>query len=307
MLRTSVPWRKLLPNRTVRRHVQGVDLYMPWSHVLPDYARARDYYGQNLVELSAALARRTDGPFRLLDVGANIGDSALQVLRRIDGRVLCVEGDPYWVRYLLMNVRGEPRVTVEQALLTPSEEGGSGFGAVRNLGTTRFEHSAAEANGLPTLAVDSLRERHSEFADVRLVKSDTDGFDPRLVPALARTWRASSPVLFFEFDPALARSAGDADPGAVWAALGDLGYGDLLVWDNTGDPLGRLATGEAPAAAATLDDPTGLGYTFWDVAARRSDDADAGAAFDELVSEPFDPRGAGGRSPRGGSAPTSPG
>jgi FkbM family methyltransferase len=280
---------------------------MPWSHVLPDYARARGYYGQNLVELSAILSRGVDGPFRFVDVGANIGDSALQVLRRVDGRALCVEGDPYWVRYLLMNVAEDPRIAVEQALVTPTAEGTGGFGLVRNLGTTRFEHSSSAANGLPAIAVETLRERHPEFADVRLVKSDTDGFDPRLVPALAGAWRQSRPVLFFEFDPALARHAGDPNPDAVWEALRDLGYTDLLVWDNTGDPLGRLESGSAGEAAQTLREPAGLGYTFWDVAARHTDDDGAGTAFDALVSESFDPRGAGVRSPRGGSGPKSAG
>jgi FkbM family methyltransferase len=281
---------------------------MPWSHVLPDYARARDYYGQNLVELSAALADRPSGrTFRLVDVGANIGDSALQVLRRVEGRVLCVEGDPYWVRYLSMNTEGDSRITVERALLVPENAGAAELGAVRAHGTTRFEPAVAEANGLRSISVEELRARHPEFAEARLVKSDTDGFDPALVPSLARTWRDAAPVLFFEFDPSLAREASDRDPHAVWEELFELGYTDLIVWDNTGDPLGRLEIAEARTAAQTLERPAGLGYTFWDVAARRADDVEALEAFDGLVSARFDPRGVGGRSPRADGGPTASG
>lgn len=264
---------------------------MPWSHVLPDYARARDYYGQNLVDLAVALARRAPGGLKLVDVGANIGDSALQVLRQVDGSALCVEGDPYWARYLLMNVETDPQVTVEQALLVADQGEQVELRAIRRHGTTHFEQSSSAAESSAALPVEALRSRHPEFADARLIKSDTDGFDAALVPALARAWADAGPVLFFEFDPVLTREVAGQDPGAVWGELAELDYDELLVWDNTGDPLGRLTVGAAPDAAASLAEARERGYDFWDVAACRTDDSDAIAAFDELVTAPFDPRG----------------
>lgn len=291
MLRALAPWRRLFPNRTVRRQVQGVELYMPWSHLLPDYARSRDYYGQNLVDLAAALARGFTARFKLVDVGANVGDSALQVLGRVDGMALCVEADPYWTRYLLMNAGDDPRIAIEPALLTVSERDRADLAAVRRFGTTQFEHSTSDAERLSPLSVEELHARHPEFRDARLIKSDTDGFDTLLVPALARAWAGTAPVLFFEFDPELARKATGEDPDTVWDELAELGYTQLLVWDNTGDPLGRLTTEAAPGAVASLQRSREFGYDFWDVAACRADDPDALAAFDELVTEPFDPRG----------------
>jgi FkbM family methyltransferase len=302
LIRTSAPWRKLLPNRTVEREVQGVRLSMPWSHLLPDYARARSTYGQNLVELAAALkrlARPDAGPLRMLDVGANIGDSALQVLNRIDARVLCVEADPYWTRFLHLNTGGDDRVTIVEALLVESDDGeGSRLTAVRQTGTTTFVPAAGGDASPPRLSVHALRDDHPDFQDLRLIKSDTDGFDPALVPALAREWRASGPVLFFEFDPGLARGVGNDDPQKVWEALAACGYAHVAIWDNTGDPLGRLEIDEAPAEAARLEPrPRQLGYHFWDVAACRSDDSEAVAALDELMPMSFDSRGHRRRSP----------
>ena len=306
-LHTALPWRRLFGNRTVHRTVQGVDLYLPWSHTLPDYARSRDYYGQNLVELSAALAARQPGGFDVVDVGANIGDSALQILRRVEGRVLCVEGDPYWVRYLLMNTEGDHRITVLEGLLTPEEEVRSDRTAVRASGTTSFKPASPGEEAPPPVSVASLRARHPEFADVRLIKSDTDGFDTILVPALAEAWRRAGPVLFFEFDPTMTRETTGADPHAVWDGLQELGYAHLLVWDNTGDALGRLEIGAVREAAAALEHSVDLGYDFWDVAACRLDDDTALEAFDQLVSASFDPRGADARPRRADSAPTAAG
>ena len=289
-----LPWRRLFGGRTVRRRVQGVDLYMPWSHVLPDYARARTWYGQNLVWLAEALALRASAKgFRFVDLGANIGDSALQVLNRVEGRALCIEGDEHWARYLRMNVGADARITVEEVMLAPADLGPKGFRAVRRHGTTAFVPSDA-GRIRSSISAEELRRRNPEFDDIRLIKSDTDGFDPLLVPEAARAWSHSGPVLFFEFDPALARKVAGDDPNLLWDELADLGYSRLAVWDNTGDPLGQLDVGEARDAAATLEPPpVELGYTFWDVAARRDADADAAAAFDALIDSRFDPAGAG--------------
>lgn len=295
LARTWAPWRKLFANRTVRRAVQGVELYMPWSHVLPDYARARPTYGQNLVELAAALAARRppdSGPLRLLDIGANIGDSALQILNRLDARVLCVEADPYWLKFLHLNADSDDRIAIEEVLLVADDDEGGSVKAVRGIGTTTFAPTADSDGTAGRLSVGALRERHRDFAELRLIKSDTDGFDPGLVPATAHAWRSSGPVLFFEFDPTLARGVGNDDPHKLWADLGALGYERLAIWDNTGDPLGQLGLDQGAEEASRLEPaPVELGYHFWDVAACRADDRAAIEAFEEVMPESFDRRG----------------
>ena len=287
------PWRRFMPNRTVRRHVQGVDLYLPWSHLLPDYAKSRPTYGQNLVDLAAGLAAGLEagsGPLKVLDVGANIGDSALQIMHRTGAEVLCVEGDPYWAEYLRKNVGDNKHAYIAEALLTPAEGEWDSSTPVRVGGTTKFVQ--ADGGAMPRLSVTKLRELHPEFDDLRLVKSDTDGFDAMLVPAVAEVWKDAGPVLFFEFDPILTREADKRDPNALWGQLEALGYTKLIIWDNGGDPLGQLPIGDAAVQAKSLEPrPVGLGYYFWDVAACRGDDAAAVAVFDKLVPQAYDVRG----------------
>jgi FkbM family methyltransferase len=280
-----------MPNRTVQRKVQGVDLYLPWSHLLPDYARSCPTYGQNLVHLAEGLAAALDGqPLKVLDVGANVGDSALQISHATGAEVLCVEGDPYWAGYLHKNVDSNPKVHVAEFLLTATEGEWDNSSPVRVGGTTKFVQ--AKGGSMPRLSVAKLRELHPEFEQLRLVKSDTDGFDATLVPAVADIWKNVGPVLFFEFDPILTREADIRDPNLMWDELASLGYTHLAIWDNGGDPLGQLPIAEAAATAATLEPrPVGLGYYFWDVAACREDDSVARQVFDHLVPEHFDVRG----------------
>ncbi len=271
----------LAPDRAVSRTVQGVELRMPWSHRLPDYAAATPAYGQNIVRLAELLAV-PDTPLRMLDVGANIGDTALQVLTRVDARILCVEGDPYWLRWLFANTDTNPHVTVVPGLLT------TGLAApattpMRRYGTTRFVSGDGDGSA-GTLTVEELRRRHPDFVGVRLVKSDTDGYDVVLVPSLAAAHADSRPVLFFEYDPGLSLAAGN-DPGRVWGELADLGYATVSVWDNFGEPVAHLDL-------ASLDDEpdigelTGSSASYWDVAVAHGDDVTGTTAVRTCLEAP---------------------
>jgi FkbM family methyltransferase len=266
-------------SRTVVREVQGVRMSMPWSHRLPDYAAIHHDYGQNLVQLAALLA--DDGDLTVLDVGANIGDSAVQLLHAADGRVLSIEADPFYLEYLHLNADGDPRITVVEALLTPdaAEEATS---AVRSGGTTRFAEGGL-GDAMPALTPEALRRDHPDFDRLRLVKSDTDGYDTTLVQAIATAWRDEPPVLFFEYDHRLTRLAGH-EPLAVWAGLAGFGYSDVAVWDNNGVPLGRTDVDSVGDHAAILDLPLNQrGHQYWDVAVVHEDDAAGLQAVESLV------------------------
>jgi FkbM family methyltransferase len=272
----------------VRRRVQGVELYLPWSHRLPDYARSCPTYGQNLVDLAVELSSQQPGvPLQVLDVGANVGDSALQILARTPARVLCVEGDPFWGRFLRRNVEGVEAVTIVECFLTDSAFSWSGASPVRTDGTTT--HFVPDVSTtVEALTVEELRRRHPEFSEVRLIKSDTDGMDVALVPALIDAWRDTRPVTFFEFDPRLARAAGFTDPDQLWPRLADLGYRRAAVWDNGGRPLGQFDVADGAKHSKVLaESPRRLGYHFWDVAVRHGDDAAAASALDRLVPQDF--------------------
>lgn len=281
-LRRNLGWfvRDRFPNRKVVREVQGVRMVLPWAHRLPDYAGEDGPYGQNLVQLASLLARAS-APVTMIDVGANVGDSTLQVLHAADARVLCIEADPHYLEYLHLNVDKEAHVSVVEALLTPDAQTGAKT-AVRTGGTTRFTEGGAE-DAMRTVTPAELREQFPEFAGLRLVKSDTDGYDVALVPAIAEEWRDSRPVLFFEYDHRLSRLAGN-DPLAVWPRLKELGYRDVAVWDNGGAPLGRTTVDDIAARTAPLEERIGLrALTYWDVAVVHRDDAAGLAALEQLV------------------------
>ena len=277
--------RKRFGKIIVTREVAGATMAMPWAHRLPDYVAAFPSYGRNLVDLAESL-RPDSRPVKLIDIGANIGDSALQILARTDARVLCVDGDPYWLPFLERNTKNESRITREAALVV-EQVGAATLAPVRQSGTTRFVPSAAPV-AADQLTAQALRDRHPEFHDVRLIKSDIDGYDCRIVPLLARAWADVDPVLFFEFDPDLTRRSGDEHPEHVWDELEQLGYVHAAVWTNFGTPLGNGSLQDLRTAAAALNEPLETRtYHYWDVALAKGDDHVAAAAFGRLAPDPL--------------------
>ncbi|WP_460851357.1 FkbM family methyltransferase [Nocardioides montaniterrae] len=274
--------RDRFPRRAVVREVQGVEMVLPWSHRLPDYTGNGSIYGQNLVELAKLLAETSE--LTVLDVGANVGDSTLQILDAADGRVLCVEADKFYLDFLHRNVDADPRVTVVESLLAV-DDAAAKTTAVRSGGTTRFVEATGAEDAMPSITPTRLRETQPDFADMRLVKSDTDGYDCTLIPVIAEAWAESKPVLFFEYDPYLTRIAG-YDPVEVWTRLDALGYHRAAVWMHHGGVVGQLTGEEIAARHTELDDfnhkrPGSRSY--WDIAVVHDDDAAGLAVLDRLM------------------------
>jgi len=210
----------------------------------------------------------------VLDVGANVGDSALFVLDQAPAYVVCVEADPQWQTYLETNLGARDDVAIEPSILVGPEAAGSSVSVVHHdVGTSQVQLTT-DGTGLPTLTTDELLQRHPRLAEVRLVKTDTDGFDVMLVPALARTFLPSKPVIFFEFDPRpTALATPDLDPNALWEVLVGLGYERAVVWDNGGNLIEAAPTAELKEHSSVLDlSQEERGYGFWDVAVAHRDD-----------------------------------
>lgn len=276
-VRVRAAWfiRDRWPNRPVMRDVSGVRMLVPWSHRVPDFTRFDPAYAENLFGLAELLA--DPAPLFVIDVGANVGDSALPILKRVDARVLAVEPDEKYLRYLYHNIGDDSRVTVEPSLVTVGDE--VARSPIRSGGTTTFVGEPGAAS-VPTVRADELASRHPDFQATRLIKSDTDGFDVQLVPALARAFSASRPVLFFEYDHRASTAAGN-DALDFWPALRALGYAECAIWDNGGHPVARCSLDEAEAQARVVQ-PSSPGI-FWDVAAVHADDAVGLRVIDSLI------------------------
>lgn len=217
---------------TVR--TQYGDFYMECdaSHNLPRILADLPDYGRNVAELVRAL--QAPEPI-IIDVGANIGDTALLLARFAPGaRVLCIEGDPQFLPFLASNTSQIPGVTIAQAVLSDRNSAIKGrFEAHRGTAHLVLE----EAGGaLETRTLDDLLRDYPRFSRPDVIKIDTDGFDAPIMRGARDVLASSGPVLFYEWDPHFYEMAGENDFSHA-ELLMELGFDTFMIFSNRGELL----------------------------------------------------------------------
>ena len=196
--------------------VGSADLLLPLSHELPFYRHDHPLYDEAIGRIAAEVA----GP--IVDVGANVGDTAAVIRAHTDIPILCVEGDDRFFALLERNAPALAPVELEHAFVEAPARGRVERGA----GTARV---VAGDSALSTKPLAQILEEHASFAEPALLKLDTDGFDVPIVLANLDLLARVRPILFFEYDPHLG-----ATPD-VFDRLRDIGYRRLDVYENTGE------------------------------------------------------------------------
>jgi FkbM family methyltransferase len=219
----------------------GRPLLMPLSHELPRYRRIHPSYDQPLSHVARAVVDLQGQPVLVIDVGANVGDSAVLLVEAGARGVLCVEGLDGYLRLLRLNTTAMAEVVVAATFVT---EDAAVLGGNPARGTAVLSASPA---GAPSTTFDDLLAQYPDFAAAHLLKIDTDGWDLAILKSAASWLKTALPVLFFEHDPVLQAAQGYT-ASDVWQLLTDVGYRRIHVWSNTGVPLWRGALADAPTA-----------------------------------------------------------
>jgi FkbM family methyltransferase len=278
VLRAARAYSRLRRDPDVRFTWRGVTLTLPFSHQLPGTWSVYDDYSQNLARVAAACERRHMGS-TMIDVGANVGDSVVVVRTLSKIPVLCVEGDPRYLRYLGRNTAQYGDVEIAPYYVG-DEDGERRASVVSEGGSAHLEFDAHGGTCVSLRTLQTLVSEHPRFDDVSLLKIDTDGFDVRILMASSEFLQAHSPVVFFEYDPRL-MGVGCEGGLSVYPFLRCLGYEGVVVWDNLGDYLVSTTTSES-ALLAHLHHYFAGGYThrYTDVAVFPSAEANL---FDEVT------------------------
>jgi FkbM family methyltransferase len=217
----------------VEIRVAQARLLAPLSHERPIYQRHFTHYDTALPRLAQHLQAER-GTLAVVNVGANIGETAAALLAAPGITVLAIEGDERFFQLLAANAAANAalwgdRLTAVHGLLGVRSEVLAAAIEVGR-GTGRLQ----AGNG--TMALSTLADvvdDHPAFRDAGLLKIDADGFDIAILRG-AREWLAAAqPVLVFEYDPHFWRPV---TPDGTWlfGELAELGYGPLIAYDNFG-------------------------------------------------------------------------
>lgn len=246
VLRAAGAYSRLRRDPDVRFTWRGVTLTLPFSHQLPSIWSVYDDYSQNLARIAEACERWREGS-TMIDVGANVGDSVVVARTLSKIPILCVEGDPRYLHYLKLNTAqyGDVEIAPHYVGVVDGERRAS---VVSKGGTAHLEFDVHGTASVSLRTLQTLTREHPRFANVSLLKLDTDGFDVRILMASSDFLRARSPVVFFEYDPRLMGVYGDKGM-PVFPFLRSHGYEGVVVWDNFGDYVLSTTTSDSSLLA----------------------------------------------------------
>ena len=203
-----------------------------YSHHLPQVLNALPNFGRNLADVVDALEAKEP---HVIDVGANIGDTAILLARFAPGaKVLCIEGDSRFMSDLKCNTAQISGVTITEAILSDRSAQVKGE-FVTEKGTA---HVALGEGGalLQVQTLDDLLTAYPEFSCPDVIKIDTDGFEPAILRGAKNVLASSKPVVFYEWHPECYNMA-EEDNISHADFLMDLGYDGFTIFTNRGELL----------------------------------------------------------------------
>lgn len=219
---------------SIHMKVEHVNLLMNLSHQLPLLRALHPLYDTALPRIAKAILEQ-EKYVKVIDIGANIGDTTSSISQAVTGSFLCIEGDPHYFSILQENVKYlNAHVVCVNALCGQSDCQVQGHLKTEH-GTGHFL-PGADKGTVQLMSINTILENNIYFKDANLFKVDTDGFDTCILRGAQKLLTDIGPTVFFEYVPALIARHGE-EPLAIFSYLSNLGYRFGLFYSNLGFPL----------------------------------------------------------------------
>ncbi len=223
--------------RSIVYQYNDFSIELPANHLLPEYQLIHPKYDKFLPHLVSYI----DKSSTVIDVGANVGDTLAGMVEKNPlVNYICIEPDDLFYKYLKANVKkitgamSDVRIQSIKALV------GKGVTDVSLVGRGGTKHAVLSAGGnIKSMSMDEIVSNIQDI-DVRLLKSDVDGFDYDVLDSSVSVIENHKPMLFFEchcdFDY---QKDGYA---TTLKFLEASGYCDWVVFDNFGEIVIRTCS-----------------------------------------------------------------
>lgn len=162
----------------------------------------------------------------MIDIGANIGDTAALIATYARNKLILIEASDYFYDILVRNTSQLPNDIVIKKVLISDGSKVSGFFR-HSEGTASFHEREDGEAKINTERLSSVADEKTCF-----IKTDTDGYDFKiLIDSLE--WLASAhPAILFENQIYNNQDLNSADD--LYTRLMQIGYAYFIVWDDPG-------------------------------------------------------------------------
>jgi FkbM family methyltransferase len=215
-------------------------LEIPADHKIGDIHAVHTLYDRAFGFILEEIARHQPDSV-LIDIGANVGDTAAFFATYVPNPIMCVEGSAEFLPMLRANasVIGK-QVSVIEAFVQATALRGmplrfDTFGGTGNFSVVDGDAKPVNVGDDAFLSVEQVLTASQELSpEIGLIKTDTDGSDGVLVVDLIQ--QAPDATLFFECDTVDRLAHVPNAWPQVFGALDHGGY-SVLVFDNFGLPI----------------------------------------------------------------------
>ena len=221
----------LFYNPLVTVRIGNQKIKAPLSHPLKVIMEKLPQFGFNLTRL-VRYTHQYYQDIKIIDIGANIGDTAAFINNYKNLPVLCIDGDPQYFDLLQQNTQQYSQVCRCLSLIGEANEEQTKT-LVRDKGTAYLKETESP---VPFRSLENILEEYPDFKNTRFLKIDTDGFDTIIMKGAKKFLATRQPVIFFEYDPGLITNQ-QQDPFQTFELLKECGYEYLLIYQNIGDYL----------------------------------------------------------------------
>ena len=203
-------------------------VFKPKDHYLPLLMKKHKLYDRFLPTLAKFLTTEN----YIIDIGANIGDTAVAMIQNCNNKYIAVEPSDKFYSFLEKNI----------ALLKNKDSNRTTL-IKKMIGTGSFSGELTHASGTATISINNnstqdfvrLDNIIDENFEIEFLKVDIDGFDYDAILSSENILKKNEPIIFWENE--IHTNDQNAGYEKMYDLLDSLGYKYLYVFDNFGNIL----------------------------------------------------------------------
>lgn len=186
-------YRKLMTRNETKYKIGKYEIEIPPNYGLPGIQKNNKLYDRFLPVLAKYLSSKK----LIIDIGANIGDTAISILQTCENPIICIEASDIFFPYLIKNINLLPDFDLNR-ITTINKFVGTGL-LSGDLDHSTWGTASVQITNNPQInthtPLDILVEDNS---NVVLIKVDTDGFDFDVIKSAEKIISHSKPILYWE-------------------------------------------------------------------------------------------------------------
>ncbi len=217
----------------IKVELAGRIIQLPFSHNLQINKKFLPLYGENIGRIADYLHEEFKD-LKVIDIGANVGDTVYIVKEKVDVPILCIEGDNFYFKILTENISQWENVIAEKVFIGDKAQSTGSYSS--SMGSGRIIENKNSESNIKFEDLPAIIARYPEFKYSKFLKIDTDGFDGRIIKSSIDYLKNAKPIIFFEYDPYLLHQLND-DGLSIFKTLLEIDYDTAIFYDNSGDYL----------------------------------------------------------------------